>query len=354
MKATLKSPPSIEQLIGKLKTEVMEAAEKPVMNSLEEFKAVLLSRIESMQPEVDKNLNLNRQVDEQLPVFPKASEETIKALLKVDVSKIRMTDDYTDAHEGKVCLINNYRVRLRLPMSDSETFEESHSKATSFFNNCLFAIKDRGGKVRYIYNPGIDLSRFVKVVCSPFAGDTERSRKVFDSYKNSPNRPTQGDSESGRFSSWSLKQEGLKHVLGAKGGLIDVTSIVDDIQSGNEDSALEKLKGVRSSPVSKDLENKIKELKTSDSVSKDFTAYKDTKKLIKSLKVKKVVKDTKVEFRLEGNEPATADFNPVYEELRAKISDMISMWNLTNEQDWLNVIMKAIDKVIKDIMRQEQ
>lgn len=352
MKAEMKNPPSIEKLINKLRTDVMTSVEKPVMNSLEEFKAILLSKIEETLPATEQKLNLNIPEEERPPVFPKGTEETLKEIFKVNLEKYRKTSDYTHSIESNVCTVDNNRVRLRLSIGPDEQFDENYQKAVKFFNNCIFAIKING-QVRYIYNPGIDLSRFVKIVCSTYVGDTLKSRKVFNSYKESLNRPTENQSEYGRFATWSLKQEGLKQVLGAKGGLINVTSIIKDVQDGNTESALEKLKGIKSSPITKELENNIKNSQQSNSTGNGFKAYQDARKLIKSLEIKKTTKEGKVELAVQGQEPSGAAITYDYEILKNKVENLISTWNLVNERVWLEHIMKAIDKVIKEIMRDE-
>jgi len=319
-----------------IRKEVIENGVDAALNqSLEELKNTLKDIVNKGTVPEKKGIITKEETEEHTIKIPKSDEEILKFLTGVDVDKVNKNKDFTSAVESNVAFVMNKKnkqlVRYRMNMDANETFDDHYNKAKNFYNQALFVFADGAGNTKYYANPGIDLSQYVKVVCSRETGDTKKSRDKFELH-----RDRRG------YADWALKAEVLRTI---QSSFIDVSSIIDEIKDGD----FEEAKRI-SSTTHKNLkrvsefEEKIDSLRTRDKLTPGITGYTNTVTLIRNLKILKKVQEDKVTYELisdysgEGNEVGFFD----------EIERNVALWVMTNEDKWFQAIVMAAAKVIKN------
>jgi hypothetical protein len=334
----------LERFKKELNTTIKIGLDKPLSDSVQELKDVLLSVI-NKDIKDNKTQSANTLNEKDLDI-PKSQDEIIKHLTNVDLNQIRTKKDYTTFVENKALIVNEHRVRLRIPMSGAETFDMQHSQAISFFNKATFIFNDGQGNLSYHINPGIDMSQYVKVVCSRDTGDTPKSRKKFDNYKNSKKMPRQDSSEIGRFSEWSLKQDAVKYI---KQAFININPIIKDIQNGDYDDALLKLHTSYSgnNPNIQNVKNKVEELRDKKNLQPSTEAYSNIISLIRNMKFAKSIAPTAVRYTLISNYNSSAEQEANEKIFMDEIQRQIFIWGSINEKLWFYKLAQVIEKFIE-------
>jgi hypothetical protein len=314
---------------------------------LEKYKKELLWAINSRNPNVreqDKQI-LTEEGLEPTVILPKSDEDILKKLTGIDISKIRGTKDYTSSVESNVVVSNDFRLKLRLPLSPFETFEENYEKAKQFFNKSIFVFGTGAGRTKYLYNPGIDISQYVKVVCSTDVGDTGRSRQVFESYKDSNNRPRQASSEIGRYAEWSLKQEGVQRILQSNSGFIDLTEVINKIKEGNLQDAELLLRDKKLGNKGEELTQKLDDIKKEVNLNPDMEAYAKIVKLVGSMELDKKITPEKVIYSLVVDQP-DGEVSRTFDDLYTYVLKDVSLWIGYSSPDWIKTLEDIINKLI--------
>lgn len=298
----------------------------------------------STSPDTKKDSLDNTKV-----ILPKSDQEILKHLTGIDLEKVNKSNDYSTPTKSGVMLVDNYRVRLRLPISPFSEFDEVFAQAKKFFNDALFVIRD-GNQVKYLKNPGIDISDFVKVVCSTDSGDTDKARKKFEHYRDSNKMSRQANSDIGRFAEWSLRQEGMKRIMDKNSGFVDLTSIVNKIKEGDINEAIEIAKNIQDKNTGTKIVEQIQSLNNSATVNPTTQAYLNVVQLIKNLKIVKSVYPEVVTYGLSsnvgGNLEDIEDQN-LYQELQKNIT----LWLIENENIWFSELVKVAEKTIQDFYK---
>ena len=96
-------------------------------------------------------------------------------------------------------------------MDANESFDDHFNKAKNFYNEALYVFTDGAGNTKYYANPGVDLSQYVKIVCSRETGDTQKSRNRFDTHKDRRG-----------YADWALKGEVINRIYNS---FIDVSGL---------------------------------------------------------------------------------------------------------------------------------
>lgn len=341
-----------QKFVDKFKKEIRNSVienglDVTLEKDLEKYKKELLWAINSKNPNVkeqDKVIATEEGLEKTI-ILPKSDEDIIKQLTGLDLSKVRGSKDYTTSVESKVAIINDGRVRLRLPLGPYETFEENYERAKNFFNSAIYVSSDGAARTRYLLNTGYDLSMDVKVVCSRENGDTTRSRQVFESYKNSNIRPRQSKSEIGNYAEWTLKQSGVAKMLNSKTGFVDLTQIVSKIKEGKIEEAFKIVEtknfGIRHTEITQ----KLDDLRQEKNLNPDMEAYTKITKLISSMSVEKIIKQEKVQYNLmvEDSEGETTD---TYNNLYTYVLKDVSLWIGYSSPEWIKQLENIIQKLI--------
>lgn len=291
------------------------------------------------------------EATEQQISIKKSDQEMIKHLTGVDLNKLNKTKDYNTLADGKLAVVNNKALRkstidkasnnptnkmssgvnLRLPMTETDTFENQYSKALNYYNNAMFVFTDNNGKANYYVNPGIDLSQYVKVVCSSEPGEGKVSTDRWDRLYTL-----------GRHADWTLLRSGLDIV---KRSFINITDVVDNMKEGEFDTAsgvLNKV-GQKSNSITNYTE-KISDLKNNTNLDPSVNSYNNAVKLVKNLKLKKSIKKDRTFYTLVSNyDPDSKD----YLNFQEKLTRETKMWKLTKQQNYVNTLLKAINSKLR-------
>jgi len=346
---------SITKFKEKLKPEVVDKAlDVPFTLDLAELKTKLLSMLNNEQK--SKVEVKDQALGETQINIKKSDEEIIKHLTGVDLSKVSKTKDYNSLADGNVAVVSNKTMRstlsqrtstslsgvkmpsgvnLRIPMDQLDSFESQQSKALNYYNNAIFVIVDTSGKANYYKNPGIDMSQYVKVQCSTDAGDTEKSRKRWDS----------GTSNRG-FADWTILSEGMDRV---KRDFVNMTDVMDKLKEGEYEEAKHILSRVSTKNTdASEIFNKIDDLKEKKSLAPSVEAYNNIVKLIKNLKLVKTVKENSVIYTLASTYDETAKD---YGNFQDKIKEEANLWQISNEQKWIKSLIQSIVNLAEKSLR---
>jgi hypothetical protein len=191
----------------------------------------------------------------------------------------------------------------------------------------MFVFTDNNNKVNYYLNPGMDLSSYVKVVCSTEAGDGKTSTDRFDriAKHGSPH------------ADWTLLRSGLDVV---KQSFINITDVVDKMKEGDFDTAsgvLQKV-GQKSQSVGT-YTDKINDLKNDTKLDPTVSSYNNVVKLIRNLKLEKSIKKDRTFYTLVSTYDADSKD---YQDFQQKLMSEVKMWKLANQQNYIAIIIKAI------------
>lgn len=327
-----------------IKNKVIDVALDSELNKdLQALKAKLMTTIakEIISPVPIQTVDA---VEEQVPV-KKSDQEMIQHLTGVDLNKLNKTKDFNTLADGKLAIVKNKvkakidkatgeptskmsaGVNLRLPMSAGDTFENQQSKALNYYNNAMFVFPDNNGVTNYYLNPGMDLSQYVKVVCSTEAGDGKVSTDRWD-------RIAKHGSE---HADWTLLRSGLDVV---KQSFINITDVVDKMKEGEFDTASGVLQKVGQKAQSIGTFNeKIDDLKKDKKLDPSVSSYNNAVKLIKNLKLEKSIRKDRTFYTLVSTYDADSKD---YQNFQQKLMHEVKMWKLGKQQNYVAIMIKAI------------
>lgn len=320
--------------------------------TLEKSKRNLAKKLLTMVGDIRENRRVTvRDVQEGIIDIPKSEEEIIKQLTGVDVQHFNKTKDYTHITESNIVFAHQNqgkgsakRVRLRLPMNPGDTYKSQLNQAKAFFNKTIFAIPDEAGNMKYYVNPGIDMSKYVKVVCSTKKGD--------DSTSESEDRFSR-TTENNDYAEWSIFQNTIDEVI--KKDFIDITPSIEDIKKGDSGEAFVKLNREKNTERILEIKEKINKIKNNQELNPGMEAYNNLVGLIRSLKITKKLTKTGVVYSLEANfneptqVPAGAE-GPISLERQFfdRLKTTIAIWKLNNTENWINALVREIVRAIKN------
>jgi hypothetical protein len=269
--------------------------------------------------------------------------------------------DYSTFLESKVVTVPPHRTSLRIPMAPFETFDEQLAKAKKFFGESIFVFTDSKGMPAYYLNPGINIDRFVKIVCSTDTGDTAKSRKKYEHYQTSNKMTRQQNSEIGRFSEWSVKKEGTDFI---KNNFINISQVMNLLKEQKYSEAESLLNmGNVSADVAHVL-SKIKDLKEGNNLTPGVQVYTELLSLVNTMAIEKKRNEKQNMYVLtakssyeqtSGSETTlgsiastnkdegTEKYNAFYDNLQRQLS----MWKITNEDHWFKALVDKTEKSLK-------
>ena len=345
LSVNVKDKQLLTELQKEIKTELIQKGlDKPILSTLEQLKSSLRSFINK---QTEKTKPGQTPSDDNTPGgnMPKTDQEMLKFLTGVDLDKIRKSKDYTSAIESKVVVVDQRRARIRFPISDSETFEQNYKKAMDFFSQSIYAMVDSSGRVSYYVNTGVNMAQYVKVVCSTDTGDSKKSRKKFDYYKNSNKMTRQGGSEIGRFAEWTLKQEGITNITNGLTGFINITNVIDSLKEGDTQTASDLLKSFAGSPKAQGLQAKVDDLKTKTNLTPGMATQNNIMSLINNLKIEKVVKESQTTYNLISMYSESKDQTNV--SFFDEVNSNINVWIIGNSDYWIREFTALAESLLK-------
>lgn len=353
----------IRKMAKELRFNIESELDPVVDDGIDDLKKELLdivnNQIQTTIPAVESQKDLTKDVVS----IPKSDTELFKQLLDIDISKVKTLRDYTSMVDSGITLISNRKqmmerglkpdtspmssgVNLRLPMSEYDTFDSQHNAALKYFNNSTFVIEENG-KMKYYMNPGIDLSAYIKVVCSNTPGNSDRAQEVFERYKSGKRKGNRKDSKRSKkdYADWTILNEGLDIV---KSKFIPLNEIFDDIKRGDYSAASDNLKfrNIEQAKAEK-LQEEINNLKDGKSLKPTTQVYSNLIAIIQSIKVRKVIRDYTSTYTLFTNLPSqTGDEE---EDFLDTIKQQIFLWKISNEQKWIEAVVRGIEKAVQNL-----
>lgn len=354
IKFTIRGLEETDELVSKIvkaiKSEIIDnSLDSPLGMDLNDLKSRLLKAIvtELRSPVTIQTPDIK---EEKIEV-KKSDQEMIKHITGVDVANLQKTKDYSTLADGKLVIVSkkgpdktavdnslgpkpskrSSGVNLRLPMSPADTFENQYAQALDYFNKSVFAIADNNGNMDYYMNPGIDLTQYVKVVCSTEVGDTEKAHKRWDNTASKRG-----------FADWTLLKSGLDIV---KDRFIKLNNVVDKMKEGDYDSATETLSKLSSkSTATTNIAEKIDNLKKGDKLSPTVDSYNNSVKLVKNLKLEKSVKKDRTFYTLVSKYD---EASKEYHNFEQKLKQEVRMMKLTKQQKYVSTLVKSINNKLR-------
>lgn len=329
---------------------IKKGLDKTLANSTRRLKVQLLSILTEMR---NTTIDTTTESQQESINIPKAEEEILKQLTNIDVQNFNKNKDYTEFTESRVAFAhqnkgtgNHRRVRLRLPMEYGDDYESQLSMAKQFFNETIFAIPTETGQINYFMNPGIDLSKYVKVVCSTQRGD--------DPTQESEDRFERATKKNG-YAEWSIFQNTIDEVITSQ--FTNITDIINDIKVGESQEALNKLRLQQQHSKSQELIEKIQNINSNQQLTPGMQAYNNLLNLIKSLRIKKIVSksETMVTYIIEADYSdivASTDGSENLErEFFNRLKSAITIWKVDNSDKWFEAFVNIAEKILKDLAR---
>lgn len=341
-----------EGVKNEIKPEVIDKSlDKVLAQDLAKLKTELLQTINN---ELRSKVTIQSQEGKTEDVVMKRSDqEIIKHLTGVDLQKVSKTKDYNTIADGKLAIVSNKAlqkanidklsnnptskmssgVNLRLPISDADTFENQYARAVDYYNGAIFVIVENG-RTKYYQNPGVDMTTYVKVVCSRETGTTDKSSNRWDKHK-----------EKRGYADWTLLNDGLDKV---RRDFIDITDVVEKIKSGDYEEAknvLDHNSQKSNKPI--DIVEKIDSIK-SNNTEDSVKAYNNIIQLLRKLRIEKSVKNDRTYYSLISNYDKGVDD---YQAFQEKLTSEIKLWKIDNEQKWIDTILKSIINLVNKLLR---
>ena len=358
LKITVKNLDKVDKLFTNMKDNIKpQVIDKGLDSVLQQDLAKLkIQLMQTVNNEIKSKVVLQKDKGQTEEVaIKKSDQEVIKHLTGVDLNSVSKTRDFNTLADGKVAVVSNKTlqkatidrmnggptskmssgVNLRLPMSEADTFDNQYAQALDYYNGAVFVIVDNNGKANYYKNPGIDMTQYVKVVCSKDAGTTDRSKDRWDKHRDKRG-----------YADWSLLQEGLDRV---KRDFINLTDVIDKVKDGEHEEAQNVLSKVaQKTQAASTISEKVSDLKDNKKLEPSVAAYNNIVKLLKNLKLLKSVKNDRVFYTLVSDyDENGAD----YEKFQERLTSEVKFWKLDNEQRWVETLVKSITGLASKLLR---
>lgn len=341
-------------LIGKSirKGLIENGMDAPLNESLEDLKFKFKSLVNDGLGTDVKTSTLGSPQEQEITV-PKTTEEIIKAMTGADVTQYNRAKTHTDLIQSKLTVMNNYEntkakstytsTRFRMQIDQNETFASQHEAARTHFNGCTFVFKNSDGTLKVLINPGIDLTPYLKLVCTTDTGDTTKARNKFEHYKKNKRETGQ------HYAEWALTDAGAKFV---QHNFIDASSLVNAVRD-NDTIAIENLlNDIKSKTVRTDLKDKIGGIQSGEATTPGIRHINNINKLISNLEIKKVIEPTKVTYTLVTNiesDLETSD-SGVKDDFLTKVKEEIKLWQVGHEKVWFEKFVKIAVEILNKIV----
>lgn len=345
----------------KVKLEANFPAEKAFKEFQQEFEQLLKTglddtisqSISALQSELKQIINVDIRNVEETPAesvennninIPKADADIIEYLTDVNITEINKTKKHQTSINSNTMMVQRDKwggplARISLDVGPGETIEAQYAKAKDFFNKALFVIPQQDGTVDYRMNTGVDLSRFVKIVCSTDTGVTDNSEARLERFK-----------EVGGKAEWTLKQEAFKKVIEHRNsGFLDLSTVVTNLKDGKYAAARQLLErfGAKNSGKKAELDkltNKIIDLEKNNDPKSNVVLHQNLVKLIDNIKVAKQIAKTKTLYKLETDTVVTEGENrSFFDQLKSKLNQ----WVINYEVKWFNSLIIKVKNLIK-------
>jgi hypothetical protein len=340
-------------LIGKSirKGLIENGMDLPLKESLDDLKLKFRSLVNDGLGTNVKTSTLGSPQEQEITV-PKTTEEIVKAMTGADISQYNRSKTHTDLMQSKLTIMNNYEnlkaensylsTRFRMQIDQNETFESQHEAARTHFNGCVYVFKNSDGTLKVLINPGVDLTPYLKLVCTTDTGDTTKARNKFEHYKKNKRETGQ------HYAEWALTDAGAKYV---QRNFIDVSTLVNAVRDNDTIAVDNLLNNIKSKAIRTDLKDKIQGIQSGEATTPGIRHINNINKLIANLEIKKVIEPTKVTYTLVTSiesDLETSDGN-TKQDFLDKIKAEIKLWQVGHEKVWFEKFVKVAVEILTKI-----
>lgn len=332
----------IKKFAAELRTEMTTAIDPVLSSAVDDLKSTLLSVLNS-------NINITTTAPDgtvKTPVnvrIPKSKADLVNYIFGEDITKAdyfqRSLGNKTVNDNSNVFVYDKGRIKNWQTVSDSSTYAGQENNFRDRLAKGIL-IDAATGNMFKIHPDDV---KGVKLECSKDTGETVNSEKKFEAYKNGGNiERRKFDGPYTRTAVWSVRQADAKQML--TGGL-PLNQILDQIQAGDYSLATEIFtKNNKGGIFSKPLEQ-IENLKKGTNLSEDIAVRQKIVSLINNLKIRKTISENKTTYTLFSSYDTTIEESE--DKFFELMKQQIFLWKISNEQNLINALIKAANKVIK-------
>lgn len=314
----------------------------------------IMATIPALQADLKKIINQDIRNTEETPLqsaandninLAKVDADLVEYLTGVSIDEINKTKKQQTSVHAKTMVVRRDKwggpiARINLDVGPGETMQSQYSRAKDFFNKALFVIPQQDGTTSYKLNTGVDLSRYVKIVCSTDTGITNNSEARLERFK-----------EIGGKAEWTLKQEAFDKVIEHdNSGFLDLTSVISSVKEGNYKRAITALerfsfKNAASREQLDQVIEKVTKLDGNEDPKSNIVLHQSIIKLIDNIRIAKQFTKTKTLYRLETNTDMDAAYQPKFFD---SLNTKLNQWVINYEVKWFESVLKKVKQLIKN------
>jgi hypothetical protein len=234
-------------------------------------------------------------------------------------------------------------------MSESDTLESHLARGTKYFNSAMFVLTDENGRARYYVNPGVDLTPYVKIVCSNTTGNSERAQQVFNRHKTGERSGNRKESTRTPkdHADYTLLNEAIPII---KDKFIDITDAMEAMKYGDYDEAKSILlkKSARNKQELHELLGQLDKYKEGKELATSTQTYRNVVEMLKNLKLSKQVKKNRTYYTLTTKYDQEITDTAGFED---RLTKAIQLWKIDGNQKWVQQLVKKNMSLIKKLLR---
>jgi len=351
MKIEIKNAGSIVSDLKKFSKEIRGSIEDgldiDLDKGVEDLKSTLMDYINFQITEKTPDpMDQTQKID-----VPKSKIELMKEIFNVDIqnsdvmkptSKGRTLDD-----KSKVMVMKQGRIKAWQNVNDASTYFGQEYYFKERLMDGIVYDADKGKMYKLPENS----VKGIKLDCSTDTGQTLNSEKKFTAYKQSEKiTRRKGDSPDQRIAVWTTRKEDLNFMMR---NAIDLDTLIIDVSEGKYDTAITKLQTHDTKGIYRDPIEKIQNIKAGKVAQPGTKVYLQIQDLVKNLKIRKRVADYKTTYTLVTSYAKALDsseqgmLDDSEDSFLHVLRQQIFIWEIENEQQWLDTITKKVEELIK-------
>lgn len=344
----------LDRFVKEFRKEIIKKGlDKPISKSLKELKKVLffiineqIRNIATVDPgKPGRPIKDTNNFDQPKINIPKSDYDIVKFFTGADPNLYGKDEKFSTLQESKFFWAynnqgseENRRITLRMQINPGDTVESHFKQAQEFINSAVFAIPGQSGKVEFFLNPGIDLSKYIKIKCSTVGGfgDTKPKKGM------SPKDRFEKDSETKGYAEWTIFQNTIDEVV--KSQFIKLNDIFEPIKSGDIEGAKTVINSKGTNRALTPILEQVEKLDKKEKLSPEIQTYNNIISLIKNLKIKKKVDKYKVTYHLVSEyDEIDKKSTPFFTEMKQQIA----FWLVFEQDKWFEQVVKQATQFIK-------
>ncbi len=334
----------LKEFAEEIKLQIESGIDTLLDPSIDDLKDELKSLLNGEIEQVEVNDLENKKTSTSIP---KADTQILSELTDAKFDKLSKTKDFNTMVDNNIAVIVNKDlqkmkgnqqttspmssgVNFRIGMEEFDTFDNQRARALDYFNNAVFVF-EINGKIEYFMNPGIDLTAYIKIVCSREGGDGPRARERFEQHKDRRG-----------YADWTLLAPGIDLI---KSKFVRLTPVVEQIKNRDYQAAEALLKNQGSTNRKIDqVVEKLHNISDNKNIKPETKAYNNLLEVIANLKIRKTINENKTTYTLLTS--SKEQLEDKEENFLDSIQTHIYLWKVGNEQKIVASISKAIERAV--------